>query len=148
MQCTTRTPHLACFTVYSRRCEGAKTSKDNSKGLQYVISHPRRESSPNTAAPSTIHWASVVRGSFFCIGTHWWNKRVYSWKPQFDLRVDLLRVIWPISYLHQCPAVPADRRLASYVCCERPASPDPIASPPDYKTNNSEKTAYTQTFTV
>lgn len=28
-------------------------------------SYPRRESSPNTAAPSTIHCARIVSGSFF-----------------------------------------------------------------------------------
>lgn len=30
-----------------------------------VVTHPRRESSPNTAAPSTIHCARMVSGSFF-----------------------------------------------------------------------------------
>lgn len=34
-----------------------------------VWAHPSKDSSPSTAAPSTIHCASVVRGSFFCTET-------------------------------------------------------------------------------
>lgn len=35
----------------------------------HVCTHPSRDSSPSTAAPSTMHCARVVRGSFFCRDT-------------------------------------------------------------------------------
>ncbi len=35
-----------------------------------VCTHPSSDSSPSTAAPSTIHCASVVSGSFFCTETN------------------------------------------------------------------------------
>lgn len=41
-------------------------------------------------------------------------------------------VIWRISCPHRPLAVPAGRLWASYVCCGRPASPSPDASPPDF----------------
>lgn len=39
--------------------------KCKSKGPLTRVTHPRRESSPNTAAPSTKHCARIVSGSFF-----------------------------------------------------------------------------------
>lgn len=39
--------------------------KCKSKGPLNMVTHPRRESSPNTAAPSTKHCARIVSGSFF-----------------------------------------------------------------------------------
>lgn len=39
--------------------------KCKSKGPLTVVTHPRRESSPSTAAPSTKHCARIVSGSFF-----------------------------------------------------------------------------------
>lgn len=33
--------------------------------MHVTLTYPRSESSPNTAAPSIMHWASVVSGSFF-----------------------------------------------------------------------------------
>lgn len=70
-----------------------------------VSSHPSRDSSPSTAAPSTMHCANVVRGSFFCAQTHrkglirnapgfnfkhthkkWW-KMSFSWVHHFILGI-------------------------------------------------------------
>lgn len=105
----------------------------------YVSSHPKRESSPNTAAPSTIHWASVVRGNFFCLGKNH-NQvvmRVNNCSPEsrsnWSVRTDVPRAIWLISCLNRCLVVPADRQSVSYVCYEKPALPGLNASPPESK---------------
>lgn len=98
---------------------------------QLVVIHPRSESSPNTAALSSIHCAKIVSGSFFCCQRNNVKRHRLFVFYQFVLGDrHSQKASWPISSPCQSPADPAGRRSASCECCVSPAWPDPDASLP------------------